>query len=517
MNQILRKLGIAFMLIVFVAGCAPASRKPVPPAYWPTGGWKSSTPEEQGMDSENLSQMADQIQLEKLDLRSLLIVRNGYLVDELYVYPYTAEQPNELMSVTKSVISTLVGIAIQKGYLKDVKQTLFSLLPDQGVANLDENKKAITLEDLLTMTSGLQCNENPAPGEASMWSSQDWVQFLADLPVTSQPGKNFYYCTPAVELLSAVLQKVTGMSAREFANQELFAPLGIEAVSETRWPSDPQGVSVGGYGLALTPPEMAKLGLLFLNQGQWDGKTILPASYLSAATASQSNKGDKKEYGYLFWVDPQGKWYAALGRSGKHIFVYPAQNLVVTFTADLPASKDGDLAPLQELLDQYILPAVKSNKPLPANPESQARLQAGIKALAQPQKTAPPPLPAIASDVSGKTYTFGDNPFGWHSLSFNFQDGGDEAIITIDATQQGRIGLDNVYRWAGVGETEFPQGFRGSWADQNTFVVEQIQLGQPGQLTFRVQFSGNDIHITEQEKYSEGKVEVQGTQSPATE
>jgi len=217
-----RNLGAAFILIVFLAGCAPASPTPLPPAYWPTDGWRSTPPEEQGMDSEKLAQMAEHIQQEELDLHSLLIVRNGYLVNELYVHPYSAGQAHWVMSVTKSVIGALVGIAIQQGYIKDVHQPLFSLLPDQEVANLDENKKAITLEDLLTQTSGLDCRENPAPGEAFMQSSEDWVQFMLDLPMAAQPGTKFNYCTGAVHVLSAVLQQATGMSTRK------FVPEGIE-------------------------------------------------------------------------------------------------------------------------------------------------------------------------------------------------------------------------------------------------------------------------------------------------
>jgi CubicO group peptidase (beta-lactamase class C family) len=118
------RLSIAFLLIAILAGCAPSSPVALPPAYWPTDGWRSTTPEEQGMDSERLAQMVEHIAQEKLDLHSLLIVRHGYLVSELYVYPYSEEQVHSTMSVTKSVIGTLVGIAIQKGYIKDVHQPL---------------------------------------------------------------------------------------------------------------------------------------------------------------------------------------------------------------------------------------------------------------------------------------------------------------------------------------------------------------------------------------------------------
>jgi CubicO group peptidase (beta-lactamase class C family) len=519
MKKIYNRLGITIVLIAFLTSCTSVSTPSTLPAYWPTNGWRTATPEEQGMDSEKLAQMVEHIQQQQLNLHSLLIVRNGYLVSEMYGYPYSAGQVHFIASVTKSVIGMLVGIAMQKGYIKDVHQTLFSLLPGQGVANLNEEKQAITLEDLLSMTSGLDCHENPAPGEAFMQASGNWVQFMLDLPMAAPPGTKFNYCTSAVQLLSAILQKATGMSAREFANQNLFSPLGIGPISEERWPSDPQGVTIGGYDLALTPGEMAKLGYLFLNQGQWDGKTIVPASWVSASTASHANQGDKKEYGYLWWVDPQGKWYAALGRAGQHIFVYPAENLVVVFTADLPYTHDADFIPLQELLDQYILPAVKSSRPLPANPEGLARLKAGIQVLAQPPRTAPAPLPAIATQISGETYALADNPFGWRTIAFNFQDSVDEVQITVNSngnTGQLAIGLNNVYRTVEGGDSTFPQELRGRWENQDTFVVEDIYPGQMVQYTYHIQFSGDVIHIIRQETYSGNKVELQGTLSPAS-
>jgi CubicO group peptidase (beta-lactamase class C family) len=531
MNEMGRKLGIALTVITFLAGCSPVSPAPTLPAatpaavtpagavaaaYWPTSGWLSTTPEEQGMDSATLAQMVEHIQQRKLDLHSLLIVRNGYLVAEGYGYPYSAKQVHFVASVTKSVMAALIGIAVQQGSIKDVQQPLFSLLPEQGVANLDAQKQAITLKDLLTMTSGLDCHENPAPGEAVMQASPNWVQFMLDLPMAAQPGSTFNYCTGAVELISAILQQATGMSAREFANQNLFAPLGMGPISEAQWPSDPQGVTIGGYGLALTPREMAKLGYLFLNQGQWEGQTVVPADWVAASTASHANLGSDKEYGYLWWTDSQGKWYAALGRGGQHIFVYPAENLVVVFTSDLPVDvPNGDFTPLQELLDQYILSAIQSGEPLPANPESVGRLDAGIQALAQPQPMAPAPLPAIAAEISDQIYTLAENPFGWPNIAFSFLDNPSEFTVTVEG-QQAVIGLDNVYRMASGATDTFPEGSRGHWENRDTLVVETIYPGQMQELTYHIQFSGDSIDVSVVEKYTGSQFEFQGTLNPAT-
>ena len=240
MNQTCRKLGIAFILIAFLVGCAPAetppseisptgaspaSSTPAPPAYWPTDGWRSTAPEEQGMDSEKLAQMVEHIQQEKLDLHSLLIVRNGYLVSELYAYPYSAEQAHWIMSVTKSVIGALVGIAIQKGYYQRRPPALVQSAPGSGSGEprrKEESHHAGRFADhdfraRLPRKPGARGSRSCKPartGFNSCWTS----------PWPRSPGRQFNYCTGAVELLSAVLQKATGMSAREFANQNLFAP-----------------------------------------------------------------------------------------------------------------------------------------------------------------------------------------------------------------------------------------------------------------------------------------------------
>lgn len=332
--------------------------------------------------------------------------------------------------------------------------------------------------------------------------------------MVAQPGKTFSYCTGATHLLSAVLQQATGMSVREFANRSLFGPLGIAPIQEDRWWSDAQGVSRGGYGLSLTPQEMAKLGFLYLNQGQWDGQPVVPADWVLTSTASHSDLGDKKEYGYLWWTDPGKKWYAALGRAGQHIFVYPAENLVVVSTADLPYTNDADLLPIQELLDRFILPAIKSDHSLPANPDGVARLQASIQALSQSQTMSPQPLPAIASQVLGKIYIFDENPLGWETIIFTFEQGVDEAKATVNGARQVRIGLDNEYRFLALDNTPFPQGTRGRWESPDTLLVESINLGQMGRSTSRVQFAGDTVHITFENSSSGSHVDLQGTLEP---
>jgi CubicO group peptidase (beta-lactamase class C family) len=503
------RLRIAFLIIPFLTGCiTPATQARPAPDYWPTEGWRTTTPEEQGMDSGTLVKMIDSIQQEQLPLHSLLIVRNGYLVSEIYPYPYTANQVHIVQSVTKSVLGALVGIAIEQGYIKDVHQPLFNMVGKENASNHDKDKEAITLENLLTMTAGFDCTDDPTLGKPIMQNSEDWVDFMLNSPMVSKPGKKFNYCTGEAQLLSAILQKATGMQTRSFANQVLFSQLGIKPRTETLWPSDPQGITLGGYELGLTPQQMAKFGYLFLNDGKWDGKTIIPSQWVKASTTSHSQGDGEKGYGYLWWIDPRGRWYAALGRNGQHIFIYPEENMVVVFTAALPTGNNADLIPLQKLLDQYILPAVKSGEPLPDNPDAQARLKAKIQTLEQPQRIVSN-LPNTAKEISGKTYNLEENPFGWKTIVFSFPEGKDEAQIATDDNPPTQVGLDNLYHFAEAGESPFSVGFRGTWKDTDTFVIEYLLLGAPLHYQVTVDFTGDKIHITQLDYLtgSEGKID----------
>ena len=496
------KLFCFSIIICLLAGCGgspavTATNLPAAQAYWPTQEWRASLPEEQGMDSEMLARMFQQVEDQQLNLHSLLIVRNGYLVTEAYYQPYSQNQVQFIASVTKSVISALVGIAIQKGNIKNVDQTLVSFFPGQTIANLDEQKKAITLKDLLSLTAGLTCNDSPFSGGAGMEQSNDWVQFLLDAPMAEQPGTKFNYCGGAVHLLSAILQKTTGMSAREFANRFLFDPMGIASIPETRWQTDPQGVSIGPYGLYLTPRDLAKLGYLYLQNGQWNNQSILPADWVKASSTQHTTKDNGLLYGYLWTVDPAEGSYSALGLAGQQIYVIPSKNLVVVFTAALPATKsDEDFIPLKALVDNYILPAVKSDQALPANPAASAKVNDFIHNAANPPKTVNPILEG-ALQWSGLVYKLEPNPNQWDTISFAMQ----RDFDTMTATLNGQvvdppIGLDNTYRIQKGGDVFAPLAFRGNWVNDATLNINLIYLGELGDIELQAVFSADELNMT---------------------
>jgi CubicO group peptidase (beta-lactamase class C family) len=338
----MRKMTIILLLAVVLNACAPAvtptpTANSIPPTatstgpYWPTKGWRISTPEEQDMDSQKLAEMLTTIQERNINIDGFLVIRNGYLVSETYFGGYKQEMQHDIQSVGRSFTSTLIGIAIDKGYIDGVEHRVVDYFPERTIANLDQQKKDMTLEDVLTMRSGLEGLEGD-PYYQEMQNSPDWVQFLLDLPIAKTPGSHWEYCSGCSHLLTAILQKTTGMNPRDFAEQNLFKPLGISGV---RWMTDPEGIPYGAGGFGLTPREMAKLGYLYLRHGEWDGQQIVSSKWVESATQRYADVDVDTHfgYGYHWFTVTAMKGYAALGNGGQIILVIPESDLVIVTTA----------------------------------------------------------------------------------------------------------------------------------------------------------------------------------------
>ncbi|MHA2300577.1 MAG: serine hydrolase domain-containing protein, partial [Candidatus Thorarchaeota archaeon] len=230
--------------------------------YWPTEDWRTSTPEEQGVNGSRLEDAADFIVDSGARVRSMLVIQNGYLVFERYFMPvlYDVDDTHIIYSCTKSVTSSLIGIAIDKGYIDNTSQLLVDFFPDMYIDNLDSRKESITLEHVLTMTSGLEWDEESydEPNDYfGMTDSDNWVQYVLNKTMLADPGTTFYYNTGGSHLLSAIINRTTGMSTMDFAIENLFGPLGI---TNHPWIFDPQEIHFGGSALALRPRDMAKFG-----------------------------------------------------------------------------------------------------------------------------------------------------------------------------------------------------------------------------------------------------------------
>ncbi len=350
---------ISVMLILAILSVACSSRKQpantiaIPAAtpegvtQWPTREWPTSTPAEQGFEDQKLAQMQDHIRSAGLTLDSLLIIRHGYLVSETYYRGYTQSTRHVLYSCTKSFVSTLAGIAIDQGLIEGVKGKVLDFFPDKSFEDVDEWKSSMTLEDLLTMTSGLGWVEGDT-NYSALYLSKDPIKYMLDLPMVNGPGRFFNYCSGCSHVIAGIVQEKSGQNLLAYAQRNLLDPLGFTNYS---WDTDRNGNPFGGWGLNVTPRDMAKLGFLFLHDGSWEGKQIVSAAWVKEATSKHVERDNGNGYGYQWWTYSNGA-YAALGMYGQTIYVLPSLDLLVVVTADMPNHDQ-----IFPLIDDYIIPA----------------------------------------------------------------------------------------------------------------------------------------------------------------
>ena len=363
----MRKLAYIFMALIMLslaAGCTAPGETATPELdeYWPTEGWRTSTPEEQDMDSAQLDQVMVYLDENNLDIHSVVIVRNGYIVLEEYPgVGYDQNRTHELRSVTKSFVSALIGIAIEKGFIIGVDETMVNLFPNRTIKNLDERKESITLEHILTMKAGFEWNEwkyaysDPRNHYVKAISSNNLIQYVLDLPMATDPGVVWNYNGGTSDLLSALITESTGYDTLNFAQEFLFGPLGITNLSWAR--DDRHGIYFAGFGLNLTPRDMAKFGYLYLHDGEWDGKQVVPADFVADSVKTHSKFSVSSGYGYQsWWTYPQQGVYRAAGLDGQRIYVSPDLELVVVVTANIPESNDPEKW-LRYVMFQYIIPS----------------------------------------------------------------------------------------------------------------------------------------------------------------
>tara|TARA_Y100001954_G_scaffold134205_1_gene143360 strand:+ start:7161 stop:8864 length:1704 start_codon:yes stop_codon:yes gene_type:complete len=387
-------LRVQFFLLFLLISCQtkpPLLKKgPRSPSYWPTKTWKESTPEKQGMDSKKLTAMLQLLKKENYKIDNISIIRNGFLVTDYYKYPYKKEKKHIIHSVTKSILSALVGIAIDKGYIKSVNAKVIDFFPQKLSSKNKSRLKDLTLEHLLMMSSGLKTEDNwryKWKGLIKMRGQEDWVQYLLDLPLESPPGKKFNYSNGVSYLISALLFKATRKKPQDFAQKYLFNPLGISK-SNIKWKLDPRGTHIGWGGMHMRPRDMAKFGLLYLNKGKWEDKQIISKKWIEASTKTHLESDLYQNYGYQWWngpamyrldklwrnrwnftfskKEPSENYYMAVGFMGQFIYIIPDRNMVVVFTSHLPIEKGKNFIP-KALLDEYILPSVISNSSLKEN------------------------------------------------------------------------------------------------------------------------------------------------------
>jgi CubicO group peptidase (beta-lactamase class C family) len=375
MNPIRARLLLSSGLLLFAPAISTRAQD-ASPSLSPRqsdDGWARATAGSAGLSTARLQAMETAIRdgdFKKIG--SILIARRGKLVYEAYFDGSDASAFRDTRSATKSVTDMLVGMAIDKGLLPGVDATILSFFPDkQPLQNPDPRKAKITVEDFLTMSSLLECddwNDFSRGNEERMYVIEDWIQFTLDLPIKGFPswvkkpkdapyGRSFSYCTAGATTLGGVLERATKTPVPEFATKNLFAPLGIQKVD---WKFSPLGLAQTGGGLGLQSRDLLKLGQLYLSGGVWNGSRIVSERWVKASTQPHARIDDQTEYGYFWWLKnfkSGEKSYAAFfmsGNGGNKVAVFPELDMVAVLTSTNYSTR-GMHEQTEKLLTDYIL------------------------------------------------------------------------------------------------------------------------------------------------------------------
>lgn len=338
-------------LLLWFAVCLSAADAP-----WPTNGWTVSTPEAQGMDPALLERADEFLRANSPNRYSFLVIRNGYLVFERYYGGANAWSRFPIASITKSFVSALTGIAVEQGLVR-LDDRVVDVFPEYAGVG-DPRLADLRVSHLLTMSGGLVANDSDL--NQAFAQTHYWVLWVLQQPMDSAPGERFRYSSGLTHVLSALLTRETHMSTRDFGVRYLFGPLGIW---DFTWQYDWQMYYTGGWGMDVMPRDLAKLGYLYLHDGQWEDRQVVPASWVRASTSPQirQNSGADDFYGYLWWMDNRDGFFvaAASGAGSQYIWYSRELNLVVVTTG----VASGPAGEVWRLMPDYVIPSVFHGPP----------------------------------------------------------------------------------------------------------------------------------------------------------
>lgn len=429
-----------------------------------------STPEAEGVSSQNILNFLDAAAKSPHEFHSIMILRHGKVVAEGWWNPYNANTKHTMYSCSKSFAATALGFAVAEKKLS-VEDQVISFFPDETPANVSSNLAALKVKHLLSMSVG----QEPDPtGVVS--GSDNWVRTFLNLPIPHEPGSKFLYNSAGTYMLSAIVQKVTGQKIFDYLTPRLFQPLGISGID---WEVDPNGINVGGWGLRLKTEDMAKFGQLFLQKGSWQGKQILPASWIEEAstmkimqdpTATQAKKDSSdwlQGYCYQMWRSRHNS-YRGDGAFGQYILVLPEQDAVIAIT-----SESANMQTEFNLVWKYLFPAFQNGK-LKVDSKIRKQLKARMTSLALPLSANAGKEKEVT--VSGKTYSIVSNDRRLESYSLNFKDGVCHLTLNTDSLVH-----------------QFDFGF-GKWMKGETnkygpYLVSRAQANRTGLAPFKTETS----------------------------
>jgi CubicO group peptidase (beta-lactamase class C family) len=419
-----------------------------------------------------------------VSMNSFMLLRHGHVVAEGWWAPYDAPAPHSLYSLSKSFTSTAVGLAIAEGKL-NLDDEVLKFFPEDAPAQPSNNLKAMRVSDLLRMSTGQQTEPPRTP-------AQPWTKSFLAHPVPFKPGTHFLYNTSATYMLSAIVQKATGMTVLDYLRPRLFEPLGIE---HPTWDTSPQGITAGGYGLSIRTEDIARFGQLYLQKGKWQGKQLVPEAWVEAATTRQTSNGSNPKsdwdqgYGYQFWRCRHGA-YRGDGAFGQYCIVLPEQDAVIAITSGVR-----DMQAVLNLIWDKLLPALQST-PLAPDEASTKKLDQRLKDLSlRPPVASASPLP-----VWGRKYVFGSNDRKLESITLAGESKDDLATLVtrIGGVEQRIVCGRGVWqkgraKWGALPEQ--PVAASGAWTGDNTFTAKLCFYETPLMVTLKLKFSEAELRL----------------------
>ena len=445
-----------------------------------------SAPEPQGVDPRAVLATLEAITAVP-ELHSLMVVRHGHVVAEGWAAPFAPDRRQTVYSLSKTFTAPAGGFAVAEG-LFSLDDPVVGLLPDKAPDEPDERLARMTVRHLLTMASG----HDPEP--SVMHEPGDWVATFLATPLVHEPGERFVYNTPATHVLSAIVQRASGQRLLDYLTPRLLDPLGIVGAW---WEQSPDGVDVGGVGLSVTTEDIAKLGLLYLQDGLWEGRRVLPEGWAAQAGAAQVSTAHwggtdwQQGYGFQMWRSQHG--FRADGAFGQFSLVLPDEDTVVAMT-----SAFRDTGRVLEAVWTHLLPGLH-DEPLAADDDGRAALEARLAGL----RLDPPDGEAItetARRIAGSVLDLGETPIGPLSVRFVPGEEGDEVVVRTavgEITLRPGHGEPSAQRVPSVFEPRHsPEALvSGAWTGPDRYVLTVRWVETPHMLTVQADVDGDLVTV----------------------
>ena len=463
-----------------------------------------STPEAEGVSSKGIIEFLDAVNNSQHEMHSLMIIKHGKVIAEGWWKPYRPDLKHTLYSLSKSFTSTAVGFAVSENRLT-VNDKVISFFPDKLPEKVSDHLAALAVKDLLSMSAG----QEPDPS-FKVARDSDWVKTFFSVPVQHQPGSVFLYNSAATYMLSAIVQKVTGQKIIDYLKPRLFIPLGIQGMD---WENDLNGTNVGGWGLRIKTEDIARFGLLYLQKGKWNGKQILPASWVEEATSfkvdnapgmskeSKDSSDWRQGYCYQFWRSRNNS-YRGDGAFGQYCLVLPEADAVIAITSETP-----DMQGQLNLIWKYLLPALKGNASA-LNKNDAITLKKRLSLLKVTLPAAADTAFKVAA-ITGNTFKIEDNPKKIETITFKQKDN----VITLAFKKENNTytfsfgkgkWIEGTTTMLGPSLVEQAKGhFIGlppsqiagsyNWSNQSTLEMRLRYIDSPHTLIMTYHFDGDKI------------------------